>query len=94
VSVEQVYNDVNKANNFDAADDRLSAYITLSWNLFRGGADSADLQKSRSNINREVEILRDLKRQTIEGIELSWAAYEMIGNQLKELYQYNVYKIH
>lgn len=91
LSVEQVYNDVNKSNNFDAADDRLSAYITLSWNLFRGGADSADLQKSRSNINREVEILRDLKRQTIEGIELSWAAYEMIGNQLKELYQYNVY---
>jgi adhesin transport system outer membrane protein len=92
-AVEQVYNDVNKANSFDSADDRLSAYITLSWNLFRGGADSADLQKSRSTINKEVEILRDLKRQTIEGIELSWAAYEMIGNQLKELYQYNVYSL-
>lgn len=89
--VEQVYNDVNRTNSFDSPDDRLSAYITLSWNLFKGGAHSADLQKSRSSINKEVEILRDLKRQTIEGIELSWSAYEMIGNQLKELYQYNVY---
>lgn len=89
--VEQAYDDVNKRNNFDAPDDRLSAYVTLSWNLFRGGADSANVQKGRSNIHKEVELLRDLKRQTIEGIELSWSAYEMIGNQLKELYQYNSY---
>lgn len=88
--LEQVYNEPERANSFDSADDRLSAYIVMSWNLFKGGADVADLQKSRSSIHREVEILRDLKRQTIEGIELSWSAYEMIGDQLKELYQYNV----
>lgn len=90
-SVEQAYDDASQRNSFDGPDDRLSAYVTLSWNLFRGGADASDIQKSRSNISREVEILRDLKRQTVEGIELSWTAYEMIGNQLKELYQYNTY---
>ncbi|WP_228126545.1 TolC family outer membrane protein [Candidatus Marinarcus aquaticus] len=88
--LEQVYNEPERTNSFNSSDDRISAYIVMSWNLFRGGADVAQLQKSRSTIHKEVEILRDLKRQTIEGIELSWSAYEMIGHQLKELYQYNV----
>ncbi len=41
--------------------------LFLNWNLFKGGAHSADLQKSRSTINKELELQRDLKRQTIEG---------------------------
>lgn len=89
--VEQVFNDVNKRNNFDMQDDRLKAYVVLSWNLYKGGAHSADIQKSRSTINKEVELQRDLKRQTIEGLELSWSAYEMLGLQLVELYKYYEY---
>lgn len=89
--VEQVFNDVNKSNNFDVPDDRLRAYVALSWNLYKGGAHTADVQKSRSTINKEVEIQRDLKRQTIEGLELSWSAYDLLGEQLKELYKYYDY---
>ena len=89
--VEQVFNDVNKRNNFDMQDDRLKAYVVLSWNLYKGGAHTADIQKSRSTINKEVELQRDLKRQTIEGLELSWSAYEMLGLQLEELYKYYEY---
>jgi len=92
LEVEQVFNDVNdKLNGFDMPDDRLKAYVTLSWNLYKGGAHSADIQKSRSTINKEVEIQRDLKRQTIEGLELSWSAYHMLGEQLEELYKYYEY---
>ncbi|WP_198304794.1 TolC family outer membrane protein [Arcobacter vandammei] len=86
---EQVYNDFNKDNSFDgSADDRQRAYVVMNWNLFKGGAHIADIQKSKSTINKEVELLRDLKRQTIEGLELSWNAYEMIGKQLKDLHTY------
>jgi len=92
LEIEQVYNDVKERNNgYDIPDDRLKAYITLTWNLFKGGAHSSDMQKSRSTIHKEVEIQRDLKRQTIEGLELSWSAFEMISKQLKELYQYQEY---
>ena len=86
--VEQVYNDVSDRNDFDSPDDRTKAYVTLSWNLYKGGAHQADIQKSRSTINKEVEILRDLKRQTIESLELSWSAYTMLTDQLEELYKY------
>ena len=48
-------------------------------------------KKSKSTINKEVEIQRDLKRQTIEGLELSWSAYHMLGEQLEELYKYYEY---
>ncbi len=85
---EQLYNDYTNQNKWDSQDDRQRAYVVLNWNLFNGLADVADVQKSKSTINREVEILRDLKRQTIEGLELSWNAYEMIGKQLKDLETY------
>ncbi|MFY4754504.1 TolC family protein, partial [Aliarcobacter butzleri] len=41
--------------------------------------------------NKEVELQRNLKRQTIESLELSWSAYEMLGKQLVELYKYYQY---
>ena len=85
---EQVYNDFNKPNSYDSVDDRQRAYVVLNWNLFKGGAHVADVQKSKSTISKEVELLRDLKRQTIEGLELSWNAYEMIGKQLVDLQEY------
>ncbi|MDY0321805.1 MAG: TolC family outer membrane protein [Arcobacteraceae bacterium] len=91
LELEQLYNDAydQRNNGYESADDRQRAYVTLNWNLYRGGADKAALQKTRSNIHKEVEIQRDLKRQTIEGLELSWSAYEMIALQLKQLYEYS-----
>lgn len=91
LELEQLYNDAydQRNNGYESADDRQRAYVTLNWNLYKGGADKAALQKTRSNIHREVEIQRDLKRQTIEGLELSWSAYEMIALQLKQLYEYS-----
>lgn len=91
IEAEQVFNDYTKENGYDSADDRQRIYAVLNWNLFKGGAHSADLQKSRSTINKEIELQRDLKRQTIEGLELSWSAYEMLGKQLTELYKYYEY---
>ncbi len=91
LEMEQLYNDAysQRNNGYESADDRQRAYVTLNWNLYRGGADKAALQKTRSNIHKEVEIQRDLKRQTIEGLELSWSAYEMIALQLRQLYEYS-----
>ncbi|RBQ25941.1 MULTISPECIES: TolC family outer membrane protein [Arcobacteraceae] len=92
IEAEQLFNDVSKNNNgYDNPDDRQKIYAVINWNLFKGGAHTADLQKSRSSINKEIEIQRDLKRQTIESLELSWSAYEMLGKQLEDLYKYYEY---
>jgi adhesin transport system outer membrane protein len=88
LEVTQNFNDVEKDNAFDQPDDRFKARIVLSYNLFRGYADKATVQKDVSKINQEVEMKRDLKRQVIEALDLSWNAYEMIALQLKDLKDY------
>lgn len=95
LELSQFYNDnsddgtqVGK-NGYDSVDDRFRARLILSYNLFRGGSDSANVQKHLSKINQEMEIKRDLKRQVIEGLDLSWNAYEMIGKQLVDLREYS-----
>ncbi len=80
-----------KGAAYESPDDRQRIMLVLNWNLFNGLADIEDVQKSISSINREVETHKDLKRQTIEGLSLSWSAYELLGDQLKDLYEYYNY---
>ena len=89
LEISQNFNDNDNAlNAFDNPDDRFRARLVMNYNIFRGGADSANSQKHISKVNQEIEIKRDLKRQVIEGLDLSWSAYEMIGLQLKDLREY------
>ncbi len=83
---DRIYND-----NFGGRDNDLRASVMLSWNLYNGGADSAEVQKQVSKINQEYELKRELKRQVIEGLELSWSAYTMVDKQLKHLFDYRNY---
>ena len=86
----QTYNDHDETGNgFDVADDRFKAQVILTYNLFRGGADKAEVQKNVSKINQEVERQRDLRRQIIEGLDLSWSANEMLEKQLVDLKDYS-----
>ena len=41
-----------------------------------------------NQLNQEIEIQRDLKRQVVEGLDLSWTAYQMIGKQLLAICYY------
>lgn len=92
VEVSQFFNDVSRiGNGYDQPDDRFRARIVMNYNLFRGGADVANVQKHLSTLNQEVEIKRDLKRQVIESLDFSWNAYEMIALQLEDLREYSGY---
>jgi len=89
LELAQNYNDADKLNRFNQPDDRFTARLVLSYNIFRGGADTAAAQREISKINQEIDIKRDLKRQVIEGLDLSWNAYEMIAQQLIDLKDYS-----
>jgi adhesin transport system outer membrane protein len=88
--IEQLYNDYHTDNNgFDSPDDRFRVGLQLTWNLYRGGADTATKQKAISKMHQELKIHQDLQRQVIEGLELSWSAYEIIQEQITQLNEYN-----
>jgi adhesin transport system outer membrane protein len=90
LEISQSLNDHDKyLNGFDQADDRFKARLVLTYNLFRGGADKATIQKHLSKVAQELEIQRVLKREVIEGLDLSWNAYDMIEAQLKDLRDYS-----
>ena len=95
LEVSQNFNDNNYnpsgLSGFDSPDDRFRIRLVVNYNLFRGGADSANVQKLISKVNQEVEIKRDLKRQVIEGLDLSWNAYKMVALQLKDLREYKTF---
>ena len=68
--------------------DETRAAITLSWNLYSGGADKAKIQQQVSAINQEYQIRHDLRRQVVEGLSMSWSAYTMVDKQLGLLLKY------
>ncbi len=72
----------------EGEDNRFRAMAYLSYNIFNGFSDSAELQKSISQINQEVETKNNLKRQVIEGLNLSWAANKKLQEQLVYLNEY------
>jgi len=74
-------------------DDRFRAMAYLSYNLFNGFADESAIQKSVSQIHQEVESKNDLRRQVIEGLNLSWAANEKLGDQLEHLKNYKKFSL-
>jgi len=69
-------------------DDRFRAMAFISYNFFNGFSDSATKQKNISNIYREIELKNQLRRETIEGLRLSWAAYTKLKEQLVHLKDY------
>ncbi len=89
--LEQNYNDISNDNPYGQIDDRFKAKILLSYSLYNGGSDKALFQKHISLVNREVDIKRDLKRQVIESLELSWNSYVMLKRQLKDLNDFNYF---
>jgi len=65
-----------------------SALLVYKHNFYRGGADINNVRKNRLNVMQEYEIQREIKRQIIEGLQLSWTAYSMIEKQLDFLRSY------
>jgi len=69
-------------------EDKFRAMAFLKYNFFNGFADSAALQKSISQIHQENQSKNDLRRQVIEGMNLSWTSNEKLTQQLIHLQEY------
>ena len=78
----------NNLSAIEGNDDRFRAMAFLSFNIFRGFTDSTSVQKSRTQVFQEIENQNKLKRQVLEGLNLSWAANEKLREQLVYLVKY------
>ncbi len=77
----------------EGTDNRFRAMAYLTYNFFNGFADTAALQKSVSTIHQEVQVKNKLRRETIEGLNLSWSANEKLNEQLKHLIEYKKFAL-
>jgi outer membrane protein, adhesin transport system len=78
----------NNLGGFEGSDDRTKIGINLNYNLFRGGADASQIQKSLSKVYQESELKKDTLRKLDEQASLSWAAKENLEKQLVYLKKY------
>lgn len=76
------------SNYTDGTNDSFRAMTYLNYNIFNGFSDNAALQQSRAKIHQEVASKNNLRRQVLEGLELSWAANEKLTHQMKFLKEY------
>ena len=80
----------NDVGGIRGDDDRTRFGLNLSYNLYRGGADESQIQKSLSKIYQENETKRETIRKLDEQGSLSWAAKQNIERQLVYLKRYEV----
>lgn len=63
-------------------DESASIMLKLRYNLYNGNADTANKQKSVSELHQEMRVLEDLQRRVEESIRLSWMAYTTLEKQM------------
>ncbi len=88
VDIEVSQNMNKNLSGIEGTNDRFRAMAYVKYNFFNGFADQAELQKSVSTIHKEVELKNSLRRQVIEGLNLSWAANKKLDQQLAHLKDY------
>lgn len=91
IEVSQTMN--KNLSGVEGKDDRFRAMAFLKYNFFNGFSDQAELQKSVSEVHREIETKNSLRREVIEGLNLSWAANEKLGDQLDHLRAYEKFAL-
>lgn len=85
VSLELSQNRVDDNNFNNALEDELKAEIVLSYNLFRGGRDKANIRANAYKIEEAKDIMVAAQRDVVEGAKLSWQAMSSLGQQLEYL---------
>ncbi len=74
-------------------EDRFRAMAYLSFNIFRGFTDTTSIQQSRTQISQAIESKNSIKRQVLQGLNLSWAANEKLEEQLIYLVKYKDFSL-
>ncbi|MBB6521492.1 TolC family outer membrane protein [Pseudoteredinibacter isoporae] len=69
-------------------DERSVIAIRARYNLYRGGADKARRKQTSYLIEEAKDVRNNTRRQVVEGLRLSWTAFESVNAQLQYLQQH------
>jgi adhesin transport system outer membrane protein len=83
---DEINSDPNRP--YPDREDGIKGMIKIRYNIFNGGADEAARVKKMSKVSQEMEVVNDLRRQVMEGMDLSWSTYELSKDQIPMLRQY------
>jgi adhesin transport system outer membrane protein len=78
----------NDIDGVGGDNEDFTAMLRLRYNLYNGGSDDARIRKTQYQIHEAEEIRNSADRQVVQGLGLSWNAYEILGQQVKFLEQY------
>lgn len=65
-----------------------NAYLTLRYNLYKGGSDEAEKLKTMASIKEENEALNKTRRDIVQATRLSYMSYKTYEEQIKFLKQH------
>ena len=82
------YTDGFNSSYYPDHGDSVKAMLKLRYNIFNGGADEAARVNKMSKVSQEMEVTNDLRRQVMEGMDLSWSTYELSRSQIPMLERY------
>jgi len=78
----------NNIDGVEAPNEDITAMVRMRYNLYNGGSDKARVRQTRHQIDEAKNIQADAARQTLQSLDLSWNAYEILGRQLDYLEQH------
>lgn len=85
----EISQSINKnLGGIEGEEEEFRAMAYLKYNIFNGFADKSSLQKSLSEIQKEVHGEDILIRKVTEGLNLSFISYNKLNEKLKYLKQY------
>ena len=69
-------------NGIEGRDENLQAMLRMRYNLYNGGKDSANRDRTAAAVQQSAEIRNNTRRQTIENLRYAWDAKKYVGEQL------------
>jgi adhesin transport system outer membrane protein len=69
-------------NGIEGTNENFQAMLRLRYNLYNGGKDSANRDRTASEVQQAAEIRNKARRQTIENLRYAWDAKKYVGEQL------------
>ncbi len=79
---------LNHRDNYPDREDGIKGMLVMRYNLFNGGADEAARVNKMSKVSQEMEVVNDLRRQVMQGMDLSWSSYDLAKEQIPVLKKY------
>lgn len=72
----------------EGKNEYLQAMIRVRYNLYNGGQDSADIDRTHHNYQESLEVRDNTRRQVIENLRYAWNARTYIHQQLDFIEQH------